>query len=267
MSDSEENLSDISLDEEDEELIWRVFYGDVEKRQRSNTNSGYPTDESESEILNQEDDDENESISDLSEVDDLDLVAKYEELKSMEQNRKRKREDRSTGDSHFGTPSELTDEERKRLIIGSFSNDQMDRFESYRRMTINKLGVKKICNSVLGHSIGQNIAVVLAGVSKLFLGEIITRAFEIQERDYKARLIVDIDNKKRQKRDILKSLELGKEEVVEVDDRKLQYFGDREIPLQPEHIREAWRMYKLENSGDLNAAWRTQGDSDGKMFR
>ncbi|CUM56304.1 uncharacterized protein AC631_05685 [Debaryomyces fabryi] len=234
----DEHLSDVSLDEEDEELIWKVFYSSLEKETRDS-----PDGENESELSENE---EFDDLSDISDIDDPELISEYKELKSQ-------------------TIGNLNEEEKKRLIIGNFTDDQMERFESYRRMTVNKPGVKKICNGVLGHSIPQNIAVVLAGLSKLFLGEIITRAFEIQEREHKAQLILDIDNKKKQKLDILKSLENGKE--IEVDDRKLQYRGDTQRPLLPEHIREAWRLYKLENSGVFNAQWRAQGDSDGKLFR
>lgn len=236
--EDDDHLSDVSLDEEDEELIWRVFYSSLEEKSRDSPLIDAGSEFSES--------DELEYLSDISDIDDAELVSKYKELKSQ----------------NIGN---LNEEEKKRLIIANFTDDQMERFESYRRMTVNKPGVKKVCNGVLGHSIPQNIAVVLAGLSKLFLGEIITRAFEIQERENKAQLILDIDNKKKQKLDILKSLENGKE--IEVDDRKLQYQGDTQKPLLPEHIREAWRLYKLENSGVFNAQWRNQGDADGKLFR
>lgn len=269
MSETDESLSDVSLDEEDEELIWRVFYGDYESKINSNNNSGYPSDyesedysssralalvEPESSGLKRKreaDDDVHDEL-DLSDIDDPELVAKYKSLKALQ-------------DLPVSDLPVLNEEEKKRLIISSFTDEQMDKFESYRRMTVNKAGVKKVCNGVLGHLIAQNIAVVLAGLSKLFLGEIITRAMEIQQRNYRAKLIVDVENKKKQKREILKSLENGKD--VEVEDVKLEYLGDKQHSLQPEHIREAWRLYNLENSSALNASWRQQGDSDGKKFR
>lgn len=229
MSDIEaDTLSDVSLDEDDEELVWRVFYSPLEEKKLAEQ-------------------DDNEEVSDLSDVDDPELVARYKELKSQQD-------------------APISEDEKRRLLINSFSEDQMERFEAYRRMTVNKPGVKKICNSVLGHLIPQNIAVVMAGLSKLFLGEIITRAFEVQEREYKAQLILDIDAKKRRKREVLKSLAAG-EPVVDTPVQKLEYLGDGRMPLQPEHIREAWRLYRLENSGVFSSQWRTLGEGDGKMFR
>ena len=230
MSDPDENYSDVSLDEEDEELIWRVFYSPLEEKKTA-------------EHPERQDD---EDVSDLSDIDDAELVAKYQALKSQE-NRP------------------LTEDEKRRLLITSFTEDQMERFEAYRRMTVNKPGVKKVCNSVLGHSIPQNIAVVMAGLSKLLLGDIITRAFEVQERENKAQLILDIEAKKRSKREVIRKLAAG-EDITEVPEKKL-YSGDVRMPLQPDHIREAWRLYRLENSGTFLSQWRTLGEGDGKMFR
>lgn len=218
--------SDVSLDEEDEELIGRVFYGDAAD----------VSDDNISELL--------ESDLQLVAQVDPELVRKYRHLK---------------------TKSVLTEEERRRLVMSSFSSDQMDRFEAYRRTTINKPGVKKVCNGVLGHSIPQNIAVVLAGISKLFVSEIITKAFEVQEKEFKADLWLQIDQKKRHKREILKNLDKG--EDVEINEFKLHYRGELQEPLRPEHIREAVRLYKKESSGGMRAEWRGQGEGDGRMFR
>ncbi|KAL6450719.1 TAF11 Transcription initiation factor TFIID subunit 11 [Candida maltosa Xu316] len=240
-SDIEEDDGYVSLDEEDEELIWRVFFHELDKDDEDdvlddNNYKSHDDDDDDDESL-MDDDDE---MSDLSDIDDPELVAKYRALKSEKVNRK------------------LTEEEQKRLLIANFTNDQMERFEAYRRMTVNKPGVKKICNGIVGHTIPQIIAVVMAGISKSFMGEIITKALEVKERDAKGRLIMDIERKKQQKREINKSLSEGKD--IEVDERPLKYEEDEVRPLQPEHIREAWRLYKLENSGVPGAIHRMSGD-------
>lgn len=38
-------------------------------------------------------------------------------------------------------------------------------------------------------------------------------------------------------------------------------------PVLPEHIREAWRLYRLQSDNLPNAYWRTQGEGQGSMFR
>lgn len=211
-----ENNSDVSLDEEDEELIGRVFYSGV---------LGNANDE---QLAISEDEDELSSISDLEDIGEPELVAKYKRLRTKT------------------VDKDLSEEERKRLMMMNFSNDQMDRFEAYRRTTINKPGVKKVCHSVLGHSVPQNVAVILAGLSKLFLSEIITRAFDVQEKEFKSRLILDIDEKKQRKKKALQNLEL--QDSVLVNNTLLTYEGDTPQSLKPEHIREAIRLYKLENN-------------------
>jgi transcription initiation factor TFIID subunit 11 len=88
----------------------------------------------------------------------------------------------------------------------------MSRYEVFRRANLNKGGIKKvfnlysrltkISNQILNQSIPQNIAIVISGFAKVFVGEIVEKAREIQD---------------------------------------LQ--GDQG-PLQPQHLREAWRLYK-----------------------
>ncbi|CAH6723198.1 hypothetical protein CLIB1444_13S02520 [[Candida] jaroonii] len=228
--------SDVSLDEEDEELIGRIFYGNLPQSL-----------ENDDELRITEDEEELSDITDLEDIEDEELVQKYKKLKSLK------------------VDKNLTEEERKRLMMMNFTEDQMDRFEAYRRTTINKPGVKKICNAVLGHSIPQNISVILAGLSKSYLSEIITKAYEVQEKEFKSKLIEDIEIKKNNKRKIINGLS-GQNEI-EIDNIKLSYQGDYSQSLQPQHIREAIRLFKLENSGYFNDTWRAEGEADGKFFR
>lgn len=236
MSDSESFQSDVSLDEEDEEFIWKVFYSKLD----NDINGDAPLNGPESEA----------EFSDLSDIEDADpvLVAKYQQLKNREK-------------------QSLAEDEQKTLLMSSFSEEQMERFEAYRRMAVNKAGVRKVCNGILGNTMPQNIAVVMAGLSKQLLSELITLAFEVQERDNKAQLILDIDEKKKRKRETIKKLALGDESVSAEPERKLEYMGDYKLPLTPDHIREAWRIFQTQGSGSFQSKWRTEGEGDGKFFR
>lgn len=233
MSDSESVQSDVSLDEDDEEFIWKVFYSKLE-------NDPYGTAPYGSELAD---------FSDLSDIEESDpqLVARFRELVQKEQ-------------------QPLTEDEQRALLISSFSEEQMERFEAYRRMAINKAGVRKVCNGILGNTMPQNIAVVMAGLSKQLLSEIITLAFEVQERENKAQLILDIDEKKKRKRETIRKMAKG-DELPVVPEQKLEYMGDYKLPLTPDHIREAWRIFQTQGSGAFMSKWRTQGEADGKFFR
>ncbi|ODV94709.1 hypothetical protein PACTADRAFT_20143, partial [Pachysolen tannophilus NRRL Y-2460] len=127
-------------------------------------------------------------------------------------------------------------EELTKLLMENLDKDQMDRYEAYRRTQLNKPGIKKIATSIFGQNIPPNFLTVLSGISKVFVGEIVEKAKDVQKRYEKAAL-VEANLKKK-------------------------------APLRPEHIREAWRLYQLENGTTPSVAWRSQGgDGDGMFFR
>ncbi|KAF3091931.1 transcription initiation factor TFIID subunit 11 [Orbilia oligospora] len=131
------------------------------------------------------------------------------------------------------------EEEQKRLnvLMDNFDEDQMARYEAYRRGTLQKSAVKKVANLVLGQSISANVASAIGGFSKIFAGEMVERAKEIQK--------------------------------AWGDDKP-------GAPLLPEHIREAARRWRLENgktAGDHVAAMENGnrrnvvGGMGGKLFK
>ncbi|KAI5957097.1 TAF11 [Candida jiufengensis] len=234
---SSDSDSEISLDEDDEELIWRVFFNQLEKHREgiNQSNEGLQTDGNTSDYdvdLETSDDDQSDVLSinseELNLVNDPSLISRYKSLKEV------------------NFDKNMSDEDQKRLLISNFTDAQMERFEAYRRSTINKPGVKKLCNAVIGHSVPQVIATVVAGVAKSFMGELITKSFEIQERDNKGKLLLDIEEKK-----LLKSKFLQDGKGSDLKQTPLKYEGDRKRPLQPCHVREAWRLYEEETSGTL----------------
>ncbi|KAJ2451886.1 transcription initiation factor TFIID subunit 11 [Coemansia sp. RSA 2336] len=88
--------------------------------------------------------------------------------------------------------------------------DQMDdgqrqRYSAYRQTMLNKGNIKRLVSQILGQQASSTLTFVVAGFSKVFVGEIVERALEIHtERGH-------------------------------------------EGPLQPEHLREAYRLYKREH--------------------
>lgn len=224
-------ISDISLDEEDEELIWRVFFSDLEKQKDIQQQNELIDEEraEAGEILSDNEELQSIALEDLLLLGEPTLINRYKDLKDN------------------AIDSNLSEEEQKRLLITNFSNDQMERFEAYRRLTVNKPGVKKICNGVVGHSVSQVIATVVAGVAKLFISEVISKSFEVQERDNKGKLLFDIEQKKSQKRSDIENAQFQSE----TKRPRLLYQGDHNAPLQPSHIREALRLYEEECSGEL----------------
>lgn len=120
--------------------------------------------------------------------------------------------------------------ERMKLLLGNFNEDQMARYEAFRRSNINRNAVKKYANAILNQSITANVSVALSGMSKVLVGEIVEKARDIQYR---------------------------------IDGAPPD--GVNPGPLRPEHLREAWRQYKRETGSVPGTKWRRVGDA-GRLF-
>ncbi|KTW29729.1 hypothetical protein T552_00936 [Pneumocystis carinii B80] len=102
------------------------------------------------------------------------------------------------------TQLENQEKQRLKILLDSFNEDQMRRYEIFRRANIDKLSLRKMVNCILNQSITPNICIVISGFVKVFIGEIVEKALDIQ--------------------------------------KKWGHSG----PLAPEHLREAYRLYKQE---------------------
>lgn len=63
-----------------------------------------------------------------------------------------------------------------RHILASFDEHQLDRYECYRRSTLPRAGVKKLASSVAGAAPSVQTLIVLAGLGKQFVGELVEEA-------------------------------------------------------------------------------------------
>ena len=66
--------------------------------------------------------------------------------------------------------------ERMQLLVSHFTEDQLDRYAMYRRAALPKTTVKKIMQTITGSSVGQNVVIAMAGIAKVFAGEVIEEA-------------------------------------------------------------------------------------------
>jgi transcription initiation factor TFIID subunit 11 len=181
---------------------------------------------------------------------------------------------------------ELDKEEQTRLLMDNLSEEQMSRYEYLKRSSLNRGQMKKLAYSVLNQSVSNNVAIILGGVGKLFVGEIVERARDVKLRMDKADLLIKLSEKRELNAELKKQLKALKDaedddnelvdltpiktridaikaELNKLDLKKVSTNG----PLQPEHIREAWRLYQIESNAVPNSQWRRQGERDGMMFR
>lgn len=150
--------------------------------------------------------------------------------------------------------NDTQDRERLKLLLAKLSEEQMNRYEAFRRANLNRTGIKKLANAVLNQSITANVAVTLSGLAKVFVGELVEKAREVEQqmdREFLAQA-----TKKRK-------LEDGAEEIEAEEEVQPPL-----LALRPEHMREAWRLYRKEMGTVPNAHWRRQGgEGDGRFFR
>ncbi|PIA15178.1 TAFII28-domain-containing protein [Coemansia reversa NRRL 1564] len=60
------------------------------------------------------------------------------------------------------------------------TDEQRQRYGVYRRAALNKSAVKKLVSQVLNQQITSTLTFVIAGFSKVFIGEIVERAVQLQ---------------------------------------------------------------------------------------
>lgn len=123
---------------------------------------------------------------------------------------------------------EADEHEKMNLLLAHFDEQQMSRYEAFRRAGINRNAVRKYANAILNQSITANVSVALSGMSKVLVGEIVEKA-----RDYQA--------------------------------AECARTGAEPGPLTPAQLRAAWRLYKMQ-PGALPGPRRRLGDA-GHLFK
>ncbi|KAG7834998.1 hypothetical protein KL943_002313 [Ogataea angusta] len=181
--------------------------------------------------------------------------------------------------------------QRQQLLLENMDAEQINRYEYFRRTNLNTGGIKKLVNMAIGYNVGTDFAKILAGVGKVFVGEVVEKAKEVQKRQNSARVEEQLEYKRKLKR--------YENELAELDNetkrRKLNKESTDDLPeltdiarpdgpaatfrsyrvkvpddrdqLTPDHIREAWRLLIEENHTILQPRWRKQGGGDGWLFR
>ncbi|KAF9524242.1 hTAFII28-like protein conserved region-domain-containing protein [Crepidotus variabilis] len=69
-----------------------------------------------------------------------------------------------------------------KVLMDNLSPAQYDRFEAYRRHALPKQAVRKVIQQTLGHQVSQPVAQIIAGFSKVFVGEMVEKARAVQAR-------------------------------------------------------------------------------------
>uniref|UniRef100_A0A915DDQ1 Transcription initiation factor TFIID subunit 11 n=1 Tax=Ditylenchus dipsaci TaxID=166011 RepID=A0A915DDQ1_9BILA len=72
---------------------------------------------------------------------------------------------------------------RTQLLLSNFNQEQLDRYEAMRRASFPKSVVRRLIHQFTDATVNQNVVIAIAGMAKVFTGELIEEALDIQQKE------------------------------------------------------------------------------------
>lgn len=67
-------------------------------------------------------------------------------------------------------------------IWSQMTEEELNRYEMFRRSTFPKASIKRLMQSMTGSSVSQNVVIAMSGIAKVFVGELVEEAVKIKKR-------------------------------------------------------------------------------------
>jgi len=77
---------------------------------------------------------------------------------------------------------ELDDRTRMLRIVNAFSEEQVDRYELFRRSCFPRNQIKRLMQQVSNTQVNQQVCIAMSGVAKVFVGELVEEALKVAEQ-------------------------------------------------------------------------------------
>jgi transcription initiation factor TFIID subunit 11 len=83
-------------------------------------------------------------------------------------------------------------QEQMRLIVDNLSEEQLKRYERFRRVGLARPTMEKLMQRILDQKVNSTSVIVTAGIAKVFVGELIEGARAVMEEEIRAQLELSI---------------------------------------------------------------------------
>jgi len=95
-----------------------------------------------------------------------------------------KDDDKDAEDGSMGKNKKESQEEERmkmQLLVSNFSEEQLNRYEMFRRAAFPKAAVKRLMQSLSGTTVSPSVVIAMSGIAKVYVGEIVETALDVLE--------------------------------------------------------------------------------------
>ena len=110
-----------------------------------------------------------------------DEEVKSKRLKETETETESKDEEETTESENEAQEDSIRDDMMK-MLVSAFTEKQHDQYEIFRRAAFPRARIKTLMQSICGTSIPPNAIIAMAGIAKVYVGEIVELACEARDR-------------------------------------------------------------------------------------